>query len=86
MGGAINYVTKLPERDTFYEGRFRLGSFNSRQYSVGLNQQLAGEPGGRGHYLRLDANTGSSQGWVDGNHSRAPARARARCYRTWAAT
>ena len=71
VGGAINYVTKLPERDTFYEGRFRLGSFNSRQYSVGLNQQLAGEPGGRGHYLRLDANTGSSQGWVDGNHSRA---------------
>ena len=45
VGGAINYVTKLPERDTFYEGRFRLGSFNSRQYSVGLNQQLAGEPG-----------------------------------------
>lgn len=71
VGGAINYVTKLPERDTFYDGQMRIGSFDSRQVSVGLNQQLAGEPGGRGHYLRIDANTGSSHGWVDGNHSRA---------------
>ncbi|MGB3435933.1 TonB-dependent receptor [Achromobacter sp.] len=71
VGGAINYVTKLPERDTFYDGQLRLGSFDSRQLSVGLNQQLAGEPGGRGHYLRIDANTDSSHGWVDGNHSRA---------------
>ncbi|WMD20456.1 TonB-dependent receptor [Achromobacter seleniivolatilans] len=71
VGGAINYVTKLPERDTFYGGQMRIGSFDSRQVSVGLNQQLAGEPGGRGHYLRIDANTGSSHGWVDGNHSRA---------------
>lgn len=71
VGGAINYVTKLPQRDTFYEGQLRIGSFDSRQASVGLNQQLAGEPGGRGHYLRLDANTSSSHGWIDGNHSRA---------------
>lgn len=71
VGGTINYVTKLPQRDTFYEGQFRLGSFDSRQISAGLNQQLAGDPGGRGHYLRIDANTGSSHGWVDGNHSRA---------------
>ena len=71
VGGAINYVTKLPQRDTFYEGQLRLGSFDSRQVSVGLNQQLAGEPGGSGHYLRIDANTGASSGWVDGNHSRA---------------
>lgn len=71
VGGAINYVTKLPQRDTFYEGQFRLGSFNSQQYSVGLNQQLTGDAGGQGQYLRIDANTGSSHGWVDGNHSRA---------------
>jgi iron complex outermembrane receptor protein len=71
VGGAINYVTKLPERDTFYDAQFRLGSFDSRQYSIGLNQQLAGDAGGQGHYLRIDANTGSSHGWVDGNHSRA---------------
>lgn len=71
VGGAINYVTKLPQRDTFYDGQFRLGSFDSRQGSAGLNQQLAGAPGGRGHYLRIDANTGASHGWVDGNASRA---------------
>ncbi|MGO4401645.1 TonB-dependent receptor [Achromobacter sp. PAB15] len=71
VGGAINYVTKLPERDTFYDGQLRLGSFDSRQVSVGLNQQLAGDAGGRGHYLRIDANTGSSHGWVDGNRSHA---------------
>lgn len=71
VGGAINYVTKLPQRDTFYDGQFRLGSFGSRQGSAGLNQQLAGAPGGRGHYLRIDANTGASHGWVDGNASRA---------------
>ncbi len=71
VGGAINYVTKLPQRDTFYDGQFRLGSFDSRQGSAGVNQQLAGAPGGRGHYLRIDANTGASHGWVDGNASRA---------------
>ncbi len=48
-----------------------MGSFDSRQLSVGLNQQLAGDAGGRGHYLRIDANTGSSHGWVDGNRSHA---------------
>jgi iron complex outermembrane receptor protein len=71
VGGAINYVTKLPQRETFYDGQFRLGSFDSRQGSAGVNQQLAGPPGGRGHYLRIDANTGASHGWVDGNASRA---------------
>lgn len=71
VGGAINYVTKLAERDTFYEGQLRLGSFDTRQASVGINQQLAGSPGGRGHYLRIDANTTASHGWVDGERSNA---------------
>lgn len=71
VGGAINYVTKLAERDTFYEGQLRLGSFDTRQLSAGINQQLAGSPGGRGHYLRIDTNTTASSGWVDGEHSRA---------------
>ncbi|MFF7395923.1 TonB-dependent receptor [Achromobacter sp. NPDC008082] len=71
VGGAINYVTKLPERDTFYDGQLRLGSYDSRQLSVGVNQQLSGDAGGRGNYLRIDANTGSSHGWVDGNRSHA---------------
>lgn len=71
VGGAINYVTKLPERDTFYEGQLRLGSFDTRQASAGINQQLAGSPGGRGHYLRIDANTTASNGWVDGERSNA---------------
>ncbi|MFP3701895.1 TonB-dependent siderophore receptor, partial [Burkholderia sp. SIMBA_013] len=34
-------------------------------------QQLAGSPGGRGHYLRIDANTTASRGWVDGERSNA---------------
>ncbi len=71
VGGAINYVTKLAQRDTVYDGQIRFGSFNTQQYSVGMNQQLAGEPGGRGQYLRIDANSTSSDGWIDGNSSRA---------------
>lgn len=71
VGGAINYVTKLAERETFYEGQLRLGSFDTRQASAGINQQLSGSPGGRGHYLRIDANTTASNGWVDGERSRA---------------
>ncbi|MFQ6686827.1 Plug domain-containing protein, partial [Bordetella pertussis] len=51
VGGAINYVTKVAQRDTFYDGQLRLGSYGARQASVGLNRQLAGEPGGRGQYL-----------------------------------
>lgn len=71
VGGAINYVTKTAQRDTFTEGQVRLGSFNTRQFSVGLNRQLTGDPGGRGNYFRIDANTTRSDGYVDGNRSRA---------------
>ncbi|KCV33048.1 TonB-dependent siderophore receptor [Bordetella bronchiseptica MBORD678] len=71
VGGAINYVTKVAQRDTFYDGQLRLGSYGARQASVGLNRQLAGEPGGRGQYLRIDANANASDGWVDGNRSHA---------------
>ena len=71
VGGAINYVTKTAQRDTFSEGQVRLGSFNTRQFSAGLNRQLTGEPGERGNFFRIDANSTRSDGYVDGNRSRA---------------
>jgi iron complex outermembrane receptor protein len=74
VGGALNYVTKTAQRDVFSEAQVRVGSFNTRQLSVGLNQRLAADsntPGARGHYVRLDLNRRLSDGWVEGNRSQS---------------
>lgn len=69
VGGGVNYVTKTAERRNFGEAQVRFGSWNTQQYSLGLNRQLAGEAG-RGHFLRFDGNVRTSDGWVDGNKTR----------------
>ncbi len=69
VGGAINYVTKTAERNNFGEAQVRLGSFNSQQYSFGLNRQVGGSDARNGHFLRLDANSRLSDGWVNDNKS-----------------
>lgn len=72
VGGTINYVTKLPERGNFAEGRVRLGTQDLRETSVGLNRHLWGDgSGGGNHYFRIDANHRDTDGWVDGVRSRA---------------
>lgn len=72
VGGTINYVTKLPERANFAQGRVRLGTNNLREASVGLNRHLWGDGAGAGnHYFRIDVNRRDSDGWVDGVRSRA---------------
>ena len=72
VGGTINYVTKLAERQDFTEGRLRLGSYGLREASVGLNRHVAGDgQGGGNHYFRMDVNRRDADGWTDGTHQRA---------------
>ncbi|MEG3061258.1 MAG: TonB-dependent siderophore receptor [Comamonas sp.] len=66
VGGTINYLTKLPERHDFSEGRLRLGSDDLKEASVGLNRRLA-----EGQFFRLDLNHKDGGSWTDGTHSRA---------------
>ncbi|ODU70088.1 MAG: TonB-dependent receptor, partial [Bordetella sp. SCN 68-11] len=71
VGGSINYVTKLAQREDISEGRLRLGSNGLKEASVGLNRRIAGEADGPGHYLRLDLNHRDADSWVDGTGTRA---------------
>ncbi|MDC8760164.1 TonB-dependent receptor [Janthinobacterium fluminis] len=66
VGGSINYVTKLAQRDAdALEWRARYGSFATADLALGVNRRL-GEAGGAQHYARLDVNRGRSNGYVDG--------------------
>lgn len=57
VGGAINYVTKLPERFEHNEARLRLGQYGLTNASLGLERRLGAEVReGVVHHLRLDAN------------------------------
>jgi iron complex outermembrane receptor protein len=72
VGGSINYITKLAERDDFSEARLRLGAHDLKEASVGLNRHIAGDgSGGVNHYVRIDLNHRDSGSWVDGTHMRA---------------
>lgn len=70
VGGSVNYVTKTAERHDFQEAQVRLGSYDTKQVSVGLNRQISGD-GGQGNFLRADFNQRTSNGWVDGNSSKS---------------
>lgn len=76
VGGSINYITKLAERESFSDAQIRLGTYNTQEVSLGFNRQLSGsatsklrEPGA--NYVRIDANHRGSAGYVDGNSSRS---------------
>lgn len=73
VGGTLNYITKLAQRDSFTEGQLRLGSYGLKEASVGLNRRLgdAGEGQGTTHYLRLDLNHRDAGSWVGGTQSRS---------------
>ena len=67
VGGSINYVTKLANRDgNLIEGKARYGSYNDRQLAAGTNQKL-----GESNYLRLDVNGSAMDGWSDGTERKA---------------
>ncbi|WP_242683739.1 TonB-dependent receptor [Paenalcaligenes suwonensis] len=71
VGGSINYISKLAQRDEFYDVQLRVGSDDLRSAAIGLNRQLMGQEGGTAHYVRIDASHRSGDGWVDRNSSRA---------------
>lgn len=71
VGGSINYLSKLAQRDDFYDAQLRVGSYGLRSVGIGLNRQLSGLNGGAAHYVRLDALHRAGDGWVDRNTGRA---------------
>lgn len=72
VGGTINYITKVAERQDFSEAQLRAGSHNLREASLGLNRRIAGDGTRQGdHYLRLDLNHRNAQGWTEGTRARS---------------
>ncbi len=71
VGGSVNYVTKTAERGNFSDALVRFGRYNTQQYALGLNRQIAGDSKDHGHFLRLDVNSRTRDGWVDGERSRS---------------
>ncbi|MGG4603679.1 TonB-dependent receptor [Paenalcaligenes sp. Me131] len=70
VGGTINYISKLAQRDEFYDAQVRIGSNDLRSVGIGLNRQLSGQDGGPAHYVRIDALHRDGDGWVERNSSR----------------
>lgn len=67
VGGSINNITKLATRTSdFTQARASYGSYDTSQFSLGLNRQL-GDDDGVKNYLRMDVNRTSSSGYVDDN-------------------
>jgi len=73
VGGSLNYITKTAERSDFTEAQLRLGSYDLKEASVGLNRRLAGTSGGSGpaHFARLDLNHRDAGSWTQGTHTRS---------------
>lgn len=67
VGGSINYVTKIANRDgNATEAKAAYGSYNASQLAAGTNQKLADQ-----HYVRLDINRNSMNGWSEGTKREA---------------
>lgn len=71
VGGAVNYLTKVAQRAELSEVQARAGSYGTWQLSAGLNRQIAGNEMMNGHFLRVDINSRTSEGWIDGNESKS---------------
>lgn len=71
VGGSINYLTKVANREASTDAQVRLGSYGLRAVSVGMNREISSaDTSGPRHYIRVEANDRRSDGWVDGNASR----------------
>ena len=67
VGGSINYITKLANRDgNLTEAKARYGSYNDSQLAAGTNQKL-----GESNYVRIDVNGTKIDGWSDGTERKA---------------
>ncbi|MDD0839777.1 TonB-dependent receptor [Curvibacter sp. HBC61] len=72
VGGTINYITKVAERNDFTEAQLRLGSYGLKEASFGINRRIVGDGIQAGsHYVRLDVNHRNTHGWTDGTQSRS---------------
>lgn len=71
VGGSINYITKLAERNDFTEVQVRAGTDDLKELSFGLNRRVAGDGGAGSHYLRLDVNHRDADSWTDGTGTRS---------------
>lgn len=71
VGGSINYVTKLANRDgDAIEARAKVGSFSTADVAVGMNRRL-GSADGVQNFVRIDANKSHTGGYVDGQKRNA---------------
>lgn len=71
VGGSINYVTKLANRDgDSTEARFKVGSFSTVDAAVGFNRRLGSGEGVK-NVVRLDVNGSNTKGFVDGQKRNA---------------
>jgi iron complex outermembrane receptor protein len=66
VGGSINYITKVAERQDFSEVQLRVGSHGLKEVSLGLNRRIAGDGGAGSHYARIDVNHRDTDSWTDG--------------------
>ena len=74
VGGAINYITKLPERSgDFAQVYGSYGSNNSTVFAAGINRKIGGAEAGQGvtNYLRVDLSRSGSDGYIDGERRRS---------------
>lgn len=71
VGGSINYLTKLAQRQELTELQLRAGSNELKELSLGLNRRVAGGSGGSDHHARLDLNHRDAGSWMDGTHGRS---------------
>jgi iron complex outermembrane receptor protein len=66
VGGSINYVTKLANRDgNALEARARYGSFDTSDLALGVNRRWGANEGVQ-NFVRLDINSSHTNGYVDG--------------------
>ncbi|HZX77558.1 TonB-dependent receptor [Lysobacter sp.] len=66
VGGAINYVTRLPRLDAdSAQAMLGYGSFDSRVLAAGINHRLGGD--GARNAVRADASWSGTDGWADRN-------------------
>lgn len=72
VGGTINYITKMAQRQDLTEAQLRLGSYATKEASFGINRRIAGDGQGAGsHYLRLDINHKDGNSWTQGTRQQA---------------
>ncbi|WP_179584463.1 TonB-dependent receptor [Pigmentiphaga litoralis] len=72
VGGSINYLTKLAQREDVGDAQVRFGSYGLKEVSFGLNRRIAGDgESGVNHYARIDVNHRDANSWTAGTGTRS---------------